>query len=609
MSADGLPASDSRPQDPVGACASTGTAAYNTAWGQLFAEELVRLGVRHCCIAPGSRSTPLVVAIARHPGLRSHVVSDERGAAFVALGIGRATGQPAVLVTTSGSAMGHALPAVLEAEADGVPLLLVSADRPPELRATGANQTLDQVHLFGSHVRWQADLPCPEPQLPASMLLTTLDQAVYRCLGPPAGAVHLNMMFREPLGPVPLEPAGLAALAPGLDRWLTASAPWSRYLGHRAVPGPDAVVALAELALAARRGLLVIGGLATGAEQDAARTLAAWLGWPVFADVTSGMRGDDTLPGLVPLFDQLLLSPVLRQQLAPDTVVQVGGAVVSKRLLQWLAAAPPVAQAVVRADAERRDPLHNVSLRLSCSLIELASALPPLPARAATDRHRLRVASDLAEAVLDEALAAVAQLTEIATARTLARHLPVDHGLCTASSMPIRDLDMYAPGSGGARTVFANRGASGIDGLLATAIGCALGSGRPVALLIGDQALLHDIGSLAVLAATRAPVTVVVVDNGGGGIFSFLDVARETDVFERHFAAPHTTEFAAVCRAFAVPHSRVDTVAGLIAALDSAWADPQPSVVEVRTERAANHALHMDIQARIRTRVEAAWTG
>lgn len=588
------------------------TAAFNTAFGIALADELFRLGVRVCCIAPGARSGPLVAAIARHPGLRTLVITDERSAAFVALGVGRATGAPAALITTSGSAIGHALPAVLEAEADGVPLLLLSADRPPELRGSGANQTLDQVGLFGCHVRAFADLPCPDDGTPLAALLATVDHAVARALSPHPGPVHLNLMLREPLAPVAQGPEWLRAFAPELGAWHGHGRPFTRW--SPTPPAPDAATlsALHGALAQARRGLLVVGGLRDDEEREAVRWLAAWLGWPVFADITSGLRSDDGLPGLVPLYDQLLLSERFAARHSPGVVLQVGGRMVSKRWLRALATRPPAEHIVVAAGPGRGDPAHSATLRLPCSVKALTAALvargdaamPRPGASAAAGRQALVEASAMLEREVEAALARAPTLGEIGVARAVAAHLPAGHLLFAASSMPIRDLDMYAPGRGGTRTVHANRGASGIDGLVATALGCVLGAGRPGALLVGDQALLHDIGSLSVLAATQAPLTTVLVDNGGGGIFDFLDLGEDRDLRERCFVAAHDTDFARLCTGFGVEHRRVDTEEALGAALQRPAA-AGPLVIEVRTDRARNVAEHRQLQALLATRLDA----
>ncbi|PKN53977.1 MAG: 2-succinyl-5-enolpyruvyl-6-hydroxy-3-cyclohexene-1-carboxylic-acid synthase, partial [Deltaproteobacteria bacterium HGW-Deltaproteobacteria-14] len=266
----------------MNAAAAARTAALNTLWSAAIIEELVRHGVDTFAVAPGSRSTPLVAAIARHPRAHGEVLTDERAAAFFALGHARGCGRPAALVTTSGSAPAHAYPAVLEAEADGVPLLVLSADRPPELRGTGANQTVDQVGLFGGHVRWHQDVPCPTEDIAVTEVIAWAADAVRRALDPP-GPVHLNLMFRKPLEPV-------AGVTPAAALWPAAARPrkrWSRAV--RGVSGPDAAE-LAGLLEAAERGLVVVGGLAHEADRAAARRLVARLGWPVYADLASGLR-------------------------------------------------------------------------------------------------------------------------------------------------------------------------------------------------------------------------------------------------------------------------------------------------------------------------------
>jgi 2-succinyl-5-enolpyruvyl-6-hydroxy-3-cyclohexene-1-carboxylate synthase len=564
------------------------SAELNSLWGRAFADELVRLGVTYVVVAPGSRSTPLAVACARHGGLRVHVVTDERSAAFLALGLGRAAGHPAVLLTTSGSAMAHAFPAVLEAEADAVPMLLVSADRPPELRNVGANQTTDQVRLFGGHVRWSHDLPCPDLLVPLAEVRAVWSQAVANTLGPPAGPVHVNVPLREPLGPVAVD----------LPPTRTTPSPQTRWVPPRQLPQRERLTHWVELARAARRGLLLVGGLRRRADQDAVLQLAARLGWPVFADVTSGLRASP----VVPHFDQLLLSPAFAAAEAPDVVLQVGAAVTSKRLWAWLTEARP-AWLQVRDDDERRDPVHGVSERWRVDLPELAAAWPHM-AGAGERLARLQTASDVVAELAAQACSSWPAPHEIGVARAVAAHLADGHTLVVASSMPIRDLDMYAPAWSLPRRVLGQRGVSGIDGTLAHATGIALHDG-PTTLLIGDQAFAHDVGSLQVLAGSGAPLTVVLVDNHGGGIFHFLPIASEVDVFETLFAAPGPLDPALACAAVGLPCVAVTD--DLPARLRDAWARTGPCVLYVRTDRARNAAQHRQLQASVRAAVDQRW--
>ena len=257
-------------------------------------EELVRNGVSSFCISPGSRSTPLAAAAARHPGARTVVHYDERGASFFALGQARGSGRPAVMICTSGTAVANCLPAVVEASMDMIPLIVLTADRPPELRDTGANQTIDQSQLFGNHVLWQADLPCPDDKLDPTYRLTTIDQAVYRAQNMPAGPVHLNCMFREPLEPLPSDDCR-AVLSESIENWKAGSKPYTNYASPIVTPDTDTLKEYAGIINDASCGLLLVGSLHSEKDSQAVRLLSKHLGWPTLPDIRSGLRLDDDL--------------------------------------------------------------------------------------------------------------------------------------------------------------------------------------------------------------------------------------------------------------------------------------------------------------------------
>lgn len=543
----------------------------NITVGRLVIEELARAGVAHFCAAPGSRSTPLTAALAERTDLPQSVITDERAAAFFALGVGRATGRPAALITTSGTAMANALPAAIEAEAAGVPLLLLSTDRPPELRASGANQTIDQVKMFGDAVRWFCEIPCAGTGLPPQALLTTLDQAVHRTQYPPPGPVHLNFLFREPLYDAVAFTPGAGDRDPRLARWRASQGPWTHtqrpLLG---LPGRDQQV-LAEILGGARRGLVVIGAMDDPSERAAASRLAQVLGWPVWADITSG------LTGTLPMFDALLGSSQLQEAAAADVIIHLGGSVVSKRYLHWLAAFPPKHHVVVRPDPRRLDPAHCVTLQLTAHL----SALRLSPGGCGNPRLIAAAkAAQAATALLDDA-----SEPDIAR-RVAAAGLPVFAG----NSMPIRDLDLFAMPR--PHQLTANRGASGIDGLLACAAGWAQGLQTPAVALLGDLSTLHDLSSLAILARSQPPLAVVAVNNGGGGIFSFLPISSFQAGFESHFATAHGWRLAPIAAAFGIDTQTVQTGAALSAALADFTAHPRPMFIEAITDRAENADLH-----------------
>ncbi len=564
----------------------------NVLAAELLIEELLRSGVDCFCIAPGSRSAPLALAVARRAPAKAHVHFDERGAAFFALGHARATGHPAAVITTSGTAVANLLPAVVEASLDGVPLLLLTADRPPELRATGANQTIEQPGIFGCYARWQFDLPCPDEKIPFTSLLTTVDQAVFRSRYPLPGPVHLNCMFREPLGPQPVAFPRHAVLEP-LAQWMNSAEPFTRYTAPHATVAPDEAAALAKLLAQAERGLVVLGRLPGGKPTAALLPLLRALGWPVFADVQTGLRD---AAEVIAHADLLLLSPELQKKWRPDVVLHLGGGFVSRRVAEFLRESAPQHYVHVHPSPARLDPAHQVTQRIVADMDDFCAALAKrLPKRGArTGLESWQRADAVAAGVLELQLKPAKNISEPAVARWLSAALPADHALLLGNSMPIRDMNMFAGGS--PQRIVANRGASGIDGLVATAAGFAAGSGRPVTALLGDLALLHDLNSLALLAAGKQPVVLLVINNDGGGIFSFLPVAESGADFERFFGAPHGLTFAAAAQQFKLPYTAPTSLTELQAAYRTACASKRPALLEVRTDRRLNHSEHLALQ-------------
>ncbi|MCO4764314.1 MAG: 2-succinyl-5-enolpyruvyl-6-hydroxy-3-cyclohexene-1-carboxylic-acid synthase [Myxococcales bacterium] len=565
------------------------TGLRNTLAGRIAIEELVRLGVHDIVIAPGSRSTPIADAAARHPGVRLRVIVDERSAAFFALGIGRATGRPAVLVTTSGSAAAHAYPAIIEADAARIPMLVFSADRPPELRGTGANQTIDQVRLFGDRVRAFVDVPCPDAHFSMRALLTTIDHVVAAAHDGPA---HLNFMFRKPLDPSGAPGlAGLAAqIAPDeaavdrVRRWLEGAHPYTRWLGGRVGPNAAALDAFAAVVKEADNGFVVAGAMDDAAERTAASRLALELGWPLVADIASGLRLGPPASNLLPFHDLMLGAPAWAAETRPDVVVRVGGPLVSKSIGHWLSCATH--HVVVRPDGVRHDPAHLVSLRIRAHVSELVAAMDgrwPRP-KAALRGHLRRW-----QAVSHEIGAAIGSVSgdEISIARDVCRALPAGAGLWAASSMSVRLLDSFAPAGGAPVAVASARGASGIDGLIAQAVGWSMARKSPCVLLLGDLAALHDIGSLQILDAEKPDLVVVVMNNGGGGIFSLLPIRQASAAFEPVFAAAHDKMVLPWADAAGLRAQGLSDVSRLPSVLAEALGRGGPHLIEVYTDRGA----------------------
>lgn len=576
----------------------------NLAWASLMIEELVRSGVKYACISPGSRSTPLTLAAAQHPQMQTQICLDERGAAFYALGYARATQSPAVLICTSGSAPAHYLPAVIEASQDHVPLLILSADRPPELLQAGANQAIRQPGLFGSYLRWESALPCPDTAIAPEMVLTTVDQAVARCLGPQSGPVHVNCAFREPLAPT--GPAMPAHYLDSVNHWLQSEQPYSRYgLGSPQL-APETLVEISEMLNPSRRGLLLIGRLSSEAERKGALALAERLGWPVFADSLSSLAQDPHLENAIAHFDPLLLHPEFQAVCQPDTILHLGGEMISVRVQQHLASYHSSHYLRVAPYPEREDYLHHVTERYVCDVALFCQHLEPLlaPSINRVWVKTLFAHAEKARQALAEMLDNNPHLSEPAVVRQIAAAIPQGTALFLGNSMPIRDWDMFAGVTAGKLRLVGNRGCSGIDGNLATALGLMAGLNCPVTLLLGDLALLHDLNSLALLASAAMPLVLVVINNQGGGIFSFLPVAKAVpDLFEPFWGTPHNLRFEQAAAMFGVAYAAPDSPEAFKEVYQGALATRTTTVIEVSTQREANFSLHEEIHRSIGERL------
>lgn len=578
-------------------------ATLNHLWAGLLVEELVRNGVDAFCISPGSRCTPLTLAAARNTGARCVVHFDERGAGYFALGYARAAGKPAALVCTSGTAAANYYPAIVEASRSRCPLIVLTADRPPELRDTGANQTILQAGMFGPYTRWRFDLPCPAPDISRAFVLTTVDQAVYRATGPEPGPVHLNCPYREPF--VPDEPAG--------ERDACAASPWrgtrGPYTAHAPVRQsiePSTATRLRELMAEARRPVVAVGQLNRSADRAAAAALVSRLRCPVFPDVASGLRLGCPGDCVISHFDLLLSSPETARALQPDLLIHVGGAMVSKSFQRWLERCPPAHCVRITDHPERDDPAHAVSWRIQADIPEACEAIAACGiAGKGPDEgpgawlERIRAYQDRAARVLDGFFSSRQELMEPAVARCIAALAGHSDGLFLGNSMPIRDAQRYASADGSGPVVFANRGASGIDGNIATAAGAAFGSGRALTAVLGDLAALHDLNSLALLRDITTPVALVIINNNGGGIFHFLPVSSQTALFERYFATPHGLSFETAAGLFGLTYANPDTLDGLSDAYGAALGRAGATLIEIRTGRAENAALHKAIDEQV----------
>lgn len=545
----------------------------NSLWASVAVETLHREGVRHAVISPGSRNTPLTHALALHPGIDALPVLDERSAAFIALGLAKATRVPVVLLCTSGSAGAHYLPALIEARESGAPLIVITADRPPELRDCASGQTIDQTKLFGTHVVAFHEFSVPEAD-PGRLryLRQTLRHACTEARERSA-AVHLNAPFRDPLPPV----------GDGTARPLEHAVDWRAFFATPAAPAAPTIVPPALPAdFAGRRGVVVAGG--SFDEGDAALELASALGWPVLADPLSGARRAAAGATVVAAYDGLLRDGALAARLRPEAVVVIGELPTSKILRAWLAEADAPTVHFTTLDGNR-DGLHGRTLRLAVD-----SAHPRIESwigpRSAPEWSGCWARAEAAAQNALEASLAAAPLSEPAFVRSLAAGLSADRTLFVASSMPVRDLEYFAPPRVHPPRHRANRGANGIDGLISTALGVAH-AGEAVVLLVGDLAFLHDANALLALPRLGGALDIVLIDNVGGGIFGHLPIASFDPPFEDYWATPQQVDFVQLCAAHGVACHTLATPAELLSAL-SAPPSRGARVWRVSTDRRAD---------------------
>ena len=562
------------------------------AWARLFVDSLAEAGVTRAAISPGSRSTPLVLALADHPRIEATVVLDERDAAFHALGHAKATGLPALALCTSGSAGAHYLPAVIEAATARVPLLLVTADRPPHAHHRDAPQAVDQARLFGAFARAAFDLGLPDPR-PAALraLRQTAALAVARTRFPEPGPVQVNVPLDKPLEPQPPN-ASDGALAAVIEELLRTPTP--RFAPPAGRPADGTVEAVAAACRAARRGAIVAGPLPAweAGARHAAGELAAALGWPLLADATSQLRfaplGAAGRAARVGRFDLAWLDARLRARFRPDFVLQVGGVPAGRGFERLLAAEPGLARVVVTRWGVA-DPFAPATLVVHADPGAMLDALAALRGTLGTADPGWLADWRALDIAADDALAALghgdAPLAEAAAVRTALAALGDGDALGLSNSLPVRAVELFVGADQRDLAVFAQRGANGIDGLVAGAAGFAAAACRRMLLLIGDLAFQHDLGGLAAARACPVPLAIVVLANGGGRLFELLPLADGSVSrahFERFFLAPQGLDVAAAAAAFGVPHAAAGTARQLADALAAALARPGPSIVECR---------------------------
>ena len=517
-------------------------------------DALIQQQITYFCLAPGNRSTPLVLALAEHPLAETLIHYDERGAAFHALGYAKATGKPAALIVTSGTAVGNLMPAVMEADAAHIPLILLTCDRPPNLRDTMANQTTDQIKIFGNFVRYFFDLPEE-----ANFTPSTVARAVSASQYPLPGPVQLNCPISEPFSKDP---------PPSLS---TDPIEWT--FPQRGLADPKKIAcALQQI----EKGVIVVG--ANGGAPHL-KDLSQKLGWPLLPDIISSYRhlaNERTIS----YYPHVLKA---HSHLKADAVLYFGDACVSKTLLQWMSRQRPLIH--VAAHSKRCDPFHAVTKRIVCPPEEFCKQVVPLLDQkeqewfCAWKEWSATCAPRIDTQTVSEP-AVIKILQEYANEKT---------ALFFGNSMPIRDAEEFFFPTAPCGPIFANRGLSGIDGNIATIAGIA--HVMPVVAVIGDQTALHDLNSLAQLTKTKHPVKLLIINNGGGGIFSFVSNTERLDILESHFAAAHTLTFEKAAEFFRIPYEKIATSAQILDILST----QQSCILEVATDRRENYTYHQQI--------------
>jgi 2-succinyl-5-enolpyruvyl-6-hydroxy-3-cyclohexene-1-carboxylate synthase len=557
---------------------------------QVMADEFGRCGMTHAVCSPGSRDAPILLTLAADDAIETVSVLDERSAGFVALGLAKASRRPVAVACTSGTAAANLHPAVVEAHEAGVPLIVLTADRPPELREVGAGQAIDQVKLFGSAVKWFVEAGNHDPGRATAVHFRALacrlwDQAASGRPGP----VHINLPLREPLSPVAeeLDPADWEG-RPG-------DAPWTSVVRPAPGPDPQAIQDLAAMVREVSLGVIVAGET----REDLAEPLAALsqsTGWPVLADPLSGVRcGPHDRSRVVSHYDALLRSPAWVESNRPSLALRVGDTPTSKPLRAWLA---EIQQVLVDPDPSWHEPTRQAGRIVVGQAAETCSALaaefgPRDPSEPWLEAWLA------ADAIAAEELAAEPDPFEPRAYTAVAESLEDGATLWVSSSMPIREIESFFPSTPAAIRFLSNRGANGIDGVVSSAVGAAMASDGPTVLLTGELALLHDLSGLVTRRRLDVPLTIICVNNGGGGIFDFLPVAdsAEPDSYEELIATPHDIPLETVAELGGLDHVTASTPDEIRAAVR------ENVLIEVRTDRAENLARHRALTARIAERL------
>lgn len=564
----------------------------NLLWTSILTETLYRLGLTTAVICPGSRSAPLAIAFAKHPHIEAIPVLDERSASFFALGVARRQHRPVVLVCTSGTAGANFYPAVIEAHESRVPLLVITADRPPELRECNAGQAIDQHKLYGIFPNWQIEVGLPSLEaFRLAYLRQTIIHAWNRALYPCAGPVHLNVPLREPLAPIAEPQAQAQALtfdATHFFQAVSTSATFSSVPSLAPTSTHLHALPLTEWQ-AFSQGVIIAGPGQPPCAKDycyAIAQLSTKLGFPVLAEGLSPLRNyKDVVPNLITTYDLILRNTNLARDLAPNVVLRVGDMPTSKQLRNWLQAKQP-RQWIIDPSGRNLDPVHGQTTHLPISVERLVDNLTGAPAAPSSYLATWNTLEQQTRQRLDQAMQQISEPFEGKIAWLLSHVLPPDTPIFISNSTPVRDVEFFWQPNHSRIQPYFNRGANGIEGSLSTALGISHRQ-APAVMLTGDLALLHDTNGFLLRHHVVGHLTILLINNNGGGIFEMLPIAQFDSVFETFFATPQAVNFAHLCRTYEVDYELIthwDQLSERLKNLPNSGI----RVLEIRTNRKAD---------------------
>lgn len=572
---------------------SADTGSLNELWANETVRHLISHGIRYFCLAPGSRATPLALAIANHPLAESFVHFDERGLAYHALGYAKSRQQAACIITTSGSAVANLLPAIIEASAENIPLILITADRPSELRECASNQTIDQVGIFSKFVRFAFDVPCPSRQISTHFLSSMMASAVQKARFEPGGPVHVNCMFREPFFPHKEQSSSF----PSIDQMN--ALPTTELFPIVQTPNLEALESLADELSSIEQGIIIAAGQEGKDHAEGVLALSKRLGWPVFSDVLSGFRSIGRERSVAAFSELILKSSKHLDDIKTQAIIQVGDRIVSKTTLEWIERQPLSHYIHVAPHPNRIDPLHLITHRIESPISSFCkefSQMIPQNEETSWESFWSDISKHTEEHLINFFLKKKT-LSEQQVIRFITDELDNSTHLFLSNSLPIRDAEALLYPRRRIGKIFANRGHSGIDGNISTAIGISKGIECSLIAVIGDLAFLHDVNSLSQLQTHPHNMTFIVINNQGGGIFSFLPIAQKSEVLDPFFANAHSYQFEPMATQFNLKYFQPKTIDQFLSSMEKSRQNSRHSLIEIRTDREENYREHADLIA------------